>query len=117
VTLPKDYCINTDPDFISIILENLLLNAMEAGGAGTRVTIRLDAGSNGQQCQIECLDDGPGISPDLLPDRLFEPFTTAKQSGSGIGLWQARRLMESLGGEISFRNNEDGGACFLLVFS
>jgi signal transduction histidine kinase len=103
---------------MGIILENLVLNAMEAAGGRGRpvqVAIRVSAAEN-PGFQIECTDNGPGIPSALLPERLFEPFVSARPGGSGIGLWQVKRLVESLGGEISARNGQSGGARFLLLF-
>ncbi|MFO7838321.1 MAG: PEP-CTERM system histidine kinase PrsK [Desulfosalsimonadaceae bacterium] len=116
---PADQSIHTDPSLLAVILENLLLNAMEAGSRKTdpvRVQIRLSMIEN-DGFQVECTDNGPGIPPDLLPDHLFEPFITAKPRGSGIGLWQVKSLVESLGGKITAQNIESGGgARFLLKF-
>jgi len=50
----------------------------------------------------------------LLPDLLFEPFKTSKKGGSGIGLWQVKKVLSSLKGSISVRNNPQGGAQFTL---
>ena len=106
----------TDPDFIAVILENLLINAWEANsGSQVLVKIRLEL-LDDQYVQMEIRDNGPGISSEMLPDRLFDPFITAKPKGSGIGLWQARRLIEALGGNITAQNAENGGARFLLIF-
>jgi len=113
---PRAFTIHTDPEIFGIILENLLLNAMEAGGTPPRVQIKLEMQASDPCFQIQCSDNGPGILPEMLPDRLFEPFITAKTKGSGIGLWQVRRLVWSLGGEIRAQNAETGGARFLLRF-
>jgi len=113
---PKDnreVVINTDPAFIEHILENLLLNALEAGGPGTRVQIRV-VDSSSRFVDLEIVDNGPGIPLDLLPDRLFQLFKTGKQNGSGIGLWQVRQFVESLGGTIEAENVEGGGAKFVV---
>ena len=64
--------------------------------------------------QLEITDGGPGIPEELLPDRLFVPFKTTKPNGSGIGLWQVKRLVESLGGTIEAGNVEGGGAKFVV---
>jgi signal transduction histidine kinase len=63
---------------------------------------------------IEIIDNGPGIPKELLPDALFEPFKTSKPKGSGIGLWQVRRLVTSLRGSISAENIAEGGARFVV---
>jgi len=49
-----------------------------------------------------------------LPDLLFEPFKTMKDGGSGIGLWQVKRLATALGGSISAGNLPEGGARFVV---
>ena len=51
---------------------------------------------------------------DLLPDALFEPFKTTKPKGTGIGLWQVRRLVTSLKGTITAGNVAGGGARFVV---
>ena len=109
----EHYEISTDPDFFYSILENLLLNSLEAGGKGTRVRISVMKFAD-EELKIEVSDNGPGIPPDLLPDHLFDPFITAKPTGSGIGLWQVRQLVESLGGKIMVENLENRGARFFI---
>ena len=64
--------------------------------------------------ELAVVDDGPGIPAELLPDRLFGPFKTTKTNGSGIGLWQVKKLVESLGGTIQAENVEGGGARFVI---
>jgi putative PEP-CTERM system histidine kinase len=98
----------TDPDFVYRILENLLINALEAGAR--RVVIRTQVRGDAI-VQLDLQDDGPGISADLLPRVLFDPFKTSKANGSGIGLWQVRQLVERLGGHIQARNSDEGGRC------
>jgi signal transduction histidine kinase len=107
----EDFSMETDPEFISQILENLLINAREAGAATVRILVTLK-----ETLSIAITDDGPGILPDLLPNGLFEAFKTTKAQGSGIGLWQVRQLTESLGGEIQARNIPEGGARFTVLF-
>lgn len=104
--------LHTDPDLLFVILENLLLNSLEAG-ADTCVISCKRAGDKGQ-AHVTISDNGPGISPELLPSRLFEPFVTAKAKGSGIGLWQVKQLMESIKADISVDNREEGGCSFVL---
>ncbi len=105
--------ITTDPEIFSSILENILLNSLEAGGAGTSVRIHA-APKTTEIIELKITDNGPGIPSELLPDGLFEPFKTSKSKGSGIGLWQVRGLIESLGCNIAAGNNEEGGARFVV---
>ncbi|WP_207678946.1 XrtA/PEP-CTERM system histidine kinase PrsK [Desulfonema magnum] len=106
--------VKTDTELLSRLMENLLLNALEAGGTGTVVEVKISYDAN-QQVNIELTDNGPGISAALLPDVLFEPFKTTKAGGSGIGLWQVKRLTAILGGDIIAENSDNGGARFVIT--
>jgi putative PEP-CTERM system histidine kinase len=103
-----------DPEFMSVILENLVLNSIEAVGSETRLMMEIKIDEKDRDVQVEFIDNGPGIPIDMLPDRLFEPFATAKKKGSGIGLWQVRQLIGSLGGKIQAQNVEGRGARFVI---
>ena len=105
--------VSTDPEFLFSILENLLLNAFEAREKGAAVQIRISTDDAGQAL-VKVMDNGPGIAEDLLPDVLFEPFKTNKDGGSGIGLWQVKRMALSLGGTVSAENRLEGGARFVI---
>lgn len=106
--------VSTDPELLFSILENLLLNAFESRGEGTIVQIRTGRDDDGIQAVVEIIDNGPGIAEELLPDVLFEPFKTSKEGGSGIGLWQVKRVAASLGGSVSAENRLEGGARFIV---
>lgn len=114
VECPPEMELRTDPDILAGILENLMLNALQAGGSRVRVFVK---NSDGGGAAISVRDDGPGIPADLLPDKLFEPFRTTKNKGTGVGLWQARRQAVALRGDLSAENEKDGGAVFKLFFS
>jgi putative PEP-CTERM system histidine kinase len=106
--------VSTDPELLFSILENLLLNAFEAGGEETIVQIRTGRDDDGRQAVVEIIDNGPGIAEELLPDILFEPFKTSKDGGSGIGLWQVKRVAASLGGSVLAENRLEGSARFVI---
>jgi len=106
--------IHTDPALLFSVLENLLLNAFQAQKEPNVVQIDASQDKNNNQAQIHITDNGPGIAEDLLPDILFEPFKTSKKDGSGIGLWQVKRMITSLGGTISAKNSSAGGAQFVI---
>ena len=106
--------VKSDPKLLSRILENLLLNALEAGGDGRVLRINTSRDDDQGQAVIEITDNGPGIAADILPDALFGPFKTTKPKGTGIGLWQVRHLVTSLKGTISADNVAEGGARFVV---
>lgn len=114
VECPEGWRVRSDPDILGTILENLTLNAMEAGASRVRVAVE-NSGNSGPVLAVS--DNGPGIPEELLPDGLFEPFRTTKSTGTGVGLWQAHRLAAAMGGELSAENAEGGGAVFTLGLS
>lgn len=101
-----------DAELLGRLMENLLLNALEAGGKGTIAEVKLS--SDSRQVRIDLTDNGPGLDEEMLPDALFEPFKTNKPGGSGVGLWQAKRLTDILSGNI-IAENSDRGARFLIT--
>ncbi|MFN3294557.1 MAG: ATP-binding protein, partial [Gemmobacter sp.] len=94
------------------VIINLLRNALDATRdvAEPRIDLAL---SLGESAVLTVTDNGPGIS-DL--DKLFEPFWTTKKPGEGIGLGLAisSGIASDLGGRLTARNGEEGGAVFEL---
>jgi len=111
---PRPIPVICDKELLSSILENIILNSLEAGGEKTRVKIRAWLDEDAGKACVEIIDTGPGIPEELLPDLLFAPFKTTKRGGSGVGLWQVKRFVEALKGEIYAENREEGGARFVL---
>jgi two-component system sensor histidine kinase HydH len=105
--------IDGDPQQLHQVFVNLLINAIEAmpNGGTLRVTAR--SNSSTQQVSIRVLDTGDGIPADLLP-RLFEPFATAKERGTGLGLAVSRRILEEHNGTIEVRPHFPQGTIFEL---
>jgi signal transduction histidine kinase len=78
---------------------NLALNAVEAAGHGG--SVRLDAVASGGEVVVEVSDTGPGPPPGLA-DSLFEPFTTGKPEGVGLGLALAHEVAAAHGGALTW---------------
>ena len=94
----------------SQVLLNLLANAKEAirsaRPSGGKVTLWL-GDLDGHAC-LTVADDGGGI-PEAVMDKIFEPYFSTKESGSGIGLYMSRQIVErSFGGRITARNGPEG---------
>lgn len=102
-----------DRDKIRQLVWNLLVNAVEACGAGGRVRVRVGTDPAGAGARIEVDDDGPGIPP-AQRERVFEPFETTKAGGTGLGLAVCRHIAELHGGGISIEDSELGGARFAV---
>ena len=92
---------------------NLLINAQEATPADGRVAIRLTASAD--QAVVEIEDSGPGIPAELL-ERVFDPFFSTKQRGSGLGLNICAGIAAAHGTRLRASNAATGGACFIVDF-
>jgi two-component system, NtrC family, nitrogen regulation sensor histidine kinase NtrY len=95
--------VQVDRDQIVQVLTNLVKNGLEAAEGGSRpprIAIRLEPAPPGHVA-ITVADNGPGVTPELLP-RLFEPYATTKAKGTGLGLAIVRRIVEEHGGEIRY---------------
>jgi signal transduction histidine kinase len=86
---------------------NILINAMQAMPDGGDVQIEVD--STGGRVQITFLDNGTGIPHDVL-EKIWEPFFTTKDFGTGLGLGIVKNIVESHGGNIQMGNRPEGGA-------
>jgi PAS domain S-box-containing protein len=83
------------------VVSNLLLNAVEASSEHGHIVIRVRR--RGSQVSCVVADHGSGIAPSDR-HRIFEPFfTTKKDTGTGLGLWVSREIIERHGGQIAFR--------------
>jgi signal transduction histidine kinase len=96
------------------ILTNLVANALEAVPA-TGGRIGIECRRTGSQVEIRVADNGPGIPPEVQ-DSLFEPFATTKPEGkgTGLGLFISRRLVEDLGGSLTF-SSRPGATVFEVL--
>ena len=93
-------------------LINLLVNARQAMPSGGRVTVRAEPDGDGNVC-VSVEDTGSGIPQDLK-NRVFSPFFTTKQSGTGLGLPVTRKIVEDHGGTIKLETEPGTGARFTL---
>jgi two-component system, LuxR family, sensor histidine kinase DctS len=104
-----------DRILIEQVMVNLIRNGMEAMATGPRhgdqLTLRLTPETGG--LRLDILDQGPGIPPDL-EDRLYDPFTSTKPQGMGMGLNICRSIAELLHGSLSHAPNPGGGTIFSL---
>jgi two-component system NtrC family sensor kinase len=99
------------------VFVNLLVNAIHAMPEGGR--LELGTRALGAEVWCEVADTGPGLPPELLA-QLFQPFTTRKKDGTGLGLWISRGIVERYGGDIRAGNRDPlaegvSGARFVVV--
>lgn len=100
---------------LSIVLSNLLLNAIEALDASSEpkkiVTITCEFIDH--FVLIKIFDNGSAIHPSRVSS-IFTLFSTTKKEGIGIGLWLSKFIMEKNGGDLSFENVNENGVEFVL---
>lgn len=106
-----------DRILIEQVLINLVRNGVEAMAEGRRsgddLTVSLVPRPDGRSVAIEIADQGAGI-PDAIADRLFDPFTSTKAQGMGMGLNICRSIVELHHGRLSHRPNPSGGTIFTV---
>jgi two-component system, LuxR family, sensor kinase FixL len=100
---------------IQQVVLNLVRNAIEAMAVVERreLTIATRAMADGM-AEVEVVDSGPGIAPELA-DRLFQPFVTTKKTGMGLGLSICREIVEAHHGRLTAAPNPSGGTIFRLT--
>ncbi len=110
---PPDLAVQADPALIEQVLVNLMVNALDAMAVCAVRRIRLQAVAQPPRVRIALTDSGPGVDEAMMA-QLFEPFTTSKPRGAGLGLGLtiSQRIVRDFGGDISVTNNPGGGATF-----
>jgi len=104
-----------DRDKLAMILSHALRNAQDATPAEGNITIRM-CRSAGGEVHIEIADSGCGMEEVFVRERLFRPFDTTKgASGMGIGAYQIREYLRSIGGRVEVESAPGQGTCLRLV--
>ncbi|MCM8823930.1 MAG: ATP-binding protein, partial [Candidatus Omnitrophica bacterium] len=101
-----------DRHYINRVLINLLINAIEAMNGKGEIYINSHIVDN--YAVISIRDTGCGISKDFIENKLFKPFTSTKQRGMGIGLYQCKIILERHRGYIEVESKEGEGTTFKL---
>ena len=113
---PESLEITADPALIEQVLINLCKNSVEAVNGVSRSKIKLKAGTDGLgNPVIKVIDNGKGISEEVA-EKIFIPFFTTKQQGSGIGLSLSRQIIRLHKGTIGFTSTPNEKTVFKLRF-
>jgi signal transduction histidine kinase len=104
--VPEALPVTLDNESLKQVFLNLMLNALEAIGEGGRVVVSVEPGP--ARITVRVADDGPGIPAETLR-QLGHPFVTTKASGSGLGLFLSRRLVQSAGGALDIASGAGRG--------
>jgi signal transduction histidine kinase len=100
---PRKIPVEADRMRISQVISNLINNAVKFTKQGT---VYISTDNKDGQVVISVKDTGPGIDPEIMP-RLFTKFTSKSQTGTGLGLFISKSIIEAHGGGIWAENNKD----------
>lgn len=97
--------VNADFELLKQSIANVLINAAQAVPQGGK--IHIDAENKKNSLRLKIKDNGPGI-PETNKDKIFKPFFTTKNTGTGLGLAMVKRVVEAHGGIIFFESDAEG---------
>jgi len=102
-TLPE---VHADADMLYQAFLNILINAMQAMSDGGCIKVIVDSLDN--MLKVSITDTGPSISDDIM-DKIWDPFFTTKDKGTGLGLGIVKNIVKTHSGRIAIENLPDGG--------
>jgi signal transduction histidine kinase len=112
--LPQSLYALVDAVRIEEVMENLVLNALEAMDKAGTLTIEAGHTANGAPT-FSIGDTGRGMSKTFIDTRLYRPFSTTKKTGIGLGLYTCREVIEASAGSIEVHSVEGAGTTFRVV--
>lgn len=112
---PVTICASIDRDRIRQSLINLLKNALEASPPDTKVVLSVDSRQHDPNVFIKVKDQGCGID-DIGRKKLFTPYFSTKQKGTGLGLAHCRKILQAHGGNVECLHSMPGeGSVFAMI--
>ncbi len=109
--LPK---VQADPQQIQQIVLNLLKNAVQASSGPGDLELRVEVRGLGDQLVVRVTDNGPGIAA-ALQERIFDPFFSTKEEGSGLGLSVSYAIAKAHSGDLWVESEPGAGTTFTLA--
>lgn len=105
-----------DRDRLQMAIVHAIRNAQDATPADGQVTVAVRRGSDEADCyRIDIIDEGAGMAPDFVRERLFKPFDSTKGAqGMGIGAYQIRETARFSGGSVDVRSTQGQGTTLSL---
>lgn len=105
----RDVDVHLDRAEFGKVITNLVLNGIEASNDHSAVELEIESED---EIVLICRDKGSGIPVEYIDNHLFRPFETTKEKGLGVGLYQARQIVESHGGRIEVTSHLGEGTEF-----
>jgi len=116
---PDDLEVYMDPSLLHQVVWNLCQNAILHGAQSStpiKLKIICKLSPTSHKPQLDIIDNGTGIDPDIT-DTIFEPFFTTRSSGTGLGLYIAREICENNQSHLEYISSSEGGSCFRITFN
>jgi len=101
------------PHQLEHVIGHLVQNAIDATGGTGEIAVLLRR--DNESAVIEVTDNGVGMTPEFVRDRLFRPFQTTKASGMGVGVYESSQYVTELGGRIVVESIPDSGTRVRVV--
>jgi signal transduction histidine kinase len=115
VNLPDALVALVDGDRIDKVMENLIINGLEAmGEKHGKLTVAAGETADGKP-YFSVSDTGEGMNERFIAERLFHPFATTKRKGVGLGLYTCREVVSANGGTIEVESEQGAGTTFRVV--
>lgn len=106
--------VHADAERLASTLEHVIRNAQDA--CAPEDTIALSAQTDSTKIRLTVVDTGRGMAPEFVRGRLFRPFDSTKGSkGMGIGAFQVREYVRSLGGDVEVQSSPGSGTRFDII--
>lgn len=117
IQIHSEASVVVDPEKFANVMYHLISNAQQATDDDGYVRVQLQTDEANQRQIVQIEDNGCGMDATFIEQRLFKPFDTTKgNAGMGIGAYDAKNYMQSVGGKLSVESEVGKGSCFTLVF-
>ena len=112
---PTEGSLRAPRERLRSVLDHLMQNAFDAAGSEGRVALR--ARTKGNSALIEIEDNGPGMDLDFVRNGLFRPGVSTRADGFGIGAYQIREYIRSMGGHLEVRTAPGKGTTMQILLA
>ncbi len=115
INLPDTLFALVDGDRMDKVMENLIINGLEAMGEKRGKLTVAGGETEAGKPYFSVSDTGEGMSERFIAERLFHPFATTKRKGVGLGLYTCREVVSANGGSIEVESKQGAGTTFRVV--
>jgi len=117
VHIVRERAVMVDREKVANVLYHLISNAQQATADDGEVDVVITSNSDDNTQLVMIEDNGIGMDNEFVEARLFKPFDTTKgNAGMGIGAYDAKTYIESIGGKLTVQSEPGRGSCFTLYF-